>query len=375
MTLVLAALLVALFAQELPPPPQIDAPANVVLANDPGRCSASGLILGVPAARDFAGGHAITASRGDGLPMSDPFPRGDTVIFWTVTDAAGQTATANQYIKVNDTEPPKIEAPPDIEMTTNDGCFAADVNEGEPVITENCPDSTLGVTAKDAFGREVNAEKHRYPAGITTLTWTLQERTGRGVSATQRIIVKPRNPPAIEAPSDVAAETDRGKCTAFVDVGKPVATDECGVNTITPTRSDGRRRVDMAFPVGRTTITWTATGPSGLTASAEQDVVVKDTEAPVIGDLRIDKSEIWPANDRMVGVKVSYNAADACGGPVTTSLSVTSNGPADWEIVNRHYVDLRAVPDRVYTIRVTAVDAAGNESVGTATVSVKPPKE
>jgi len=217
----------------------------------------------------------------------------------------------------------------------------------------------------------VDAEKHRYPAGTTTLTWRIVDRSGRDASATQRIVVKPRNPPSIEAPSDVAAETDRGKCTAFVDVGKPAATDECGVNSITTTRSDGRRRVDMAFPVGRTTITWTATGPSGLTASAEQDVVVKDTEGPAIRDLRVDKSEIGPANERMVGVKVSYSAADACGGPVTTSLNVTSNEPAEWEIVNRHYVDLRATPGRVYTIHVTAVDAAGNESVGTAMVTVK----
>ena len=81
----------------------------------------------------------------------------------------------------------------------------------------------------------------------------------------------------------------------------------------------------------------------------------------------------------MVGVKVSYDATDACGGPVTTSLSVASNEPEedtpDWDIINSHFVDLRAkrsgTGERVYTISVTAVDAAGNQSVKTAIVKVR----
>src|SRR4051794_20903231 len=88
----------ALAAQEAPPPPppppQIVAPADLVLANDRGRCPASGLILGAPAARDFTGGHTIAADRSDGLSVSEPFPRGGTIITWTITDAAGQTAIA-----------------------------------------------------------------------------------------------------------------------------------------------------------------------------------------------------------------------------------------------------------------------------------------
>src|SRR5438477_600149 len=81
-------------AQEvpLPPLPQILAPQDLVLSNDRGRCSASGLVLGTPLARDFAGGHTITATRDDELSLAEPYPRGKTLVTWTVTAAAAPTA-------------------------------------------------------------------------------------------------------------------------------------------------------------------------------------------------------------------------------------------------------------------------------------------
>ena len=51
----------------------------------------------------------------------------------------------------------------------------------------------------------------------------------------------------------------------------------------------------------------------------------------------------------------------------------------DWEIVNRHFVRLRAwrdgSGDRLYMIFVTAVDPSGNQSVKRVDVRVRPPKD
>ena len=90
---------------------------------------------------------------------------------------------------------------------------------------------------------------------------------------------------------------------------------------------------------------------------------------------------------QLVPVRVNYSVADACG-PVTTSLSVTSSEPVtsfgdglpgftspDWIVVDAHNVLLRAerLPrseGRVYTITITAIDAAGGVSTQNVTVTV-----
>jgi len=109
-----------------------------------------------------------------------------------------------------------------------------------------------------------------------------------------------------------------------------------------------------------------------------------DTTPPVITDVSVDKPILSAPNHQMVAVTLSYNVRDNCG-PVTASLSVTSNESVDgigdgatapdWEIVDAHHVLLRAersgmTSGRVYTITITGVDSSGNSSSATVTVEV-----
>jgi hypothetical protein len=367
-----------------PPPPEIDQPGEILLSNDPGRCSASGLILGTPGARDFAGGHSLTVARDDELGITEPFPTGNTILTWTATDTAGQTTTVMQRVHVKDTELPAIEPPPDLEVDSNDDCFAADVNEGEPVVKHNCPGSTISIKERQSAGdsRFLLDEHPRYPIGTTTITWMVTDAEGHQATARQKIVVHDSGRPHLEALPDVETSTDPGRCTAFVEIPTPPDTGTCSRYLIVPVRSDGKRRVDMPFPAGRTTIVWTATNSAGQTATAEQTVVVNHMQGPVIELSGVTPQEIEAGNERMVGVRIRYHAADLCGGEVTTSLSVTSSEPdederaPDWEVLNDHFADLRAevagAANRIYTIHIKAVDAAGNESEKSATVTVKP---
>jgi len=367
------ALATLLLAQELPLPPQIFAPGDVTLTNDRERCYASGVLLGTPRAVDSAGGHTVTGVRDDDHPLSDPFPVGITTITWTVTDAAGQTDWISQKVTVKDTEPPSIEAPRDVDVDEDDeDGLGTRVDEGDPIITDNCPASALRIQGKRSDGRDFewrDDEHPRYPTGSTIVVWTVSDRYGHQATASQQIVVKDRLP-RIEAPPDVSVKADPGKCSAFVDTGVPAISHRCARCSIVPVRSDGKRRTDIAFPVGATTIEWTVSTPFGGMRKAYQTVVV-DSGGPAITNLTVTPKEIGPANGRMVGVKVRYDAVDGCGGPVTTSLSVWSDG-GEWDVLNGHAVDLRAIADRVYTITVKAVDAAGNESTASATVRVRP---
>jgi outer membrane protein assembly factor BamB len=111
-----------------------------------------------------------------------------------------------------------------------------------------------------------------------------------------------------------------------------------------------------------------------------------DAEPPVIGDVSVSPSVLWPANHKLVLVTVNYTATDNSGPPVC-SLSATSNEPdngqGDGDTANDigiiagdpHHLWLRAEragngAGRTYTVTITATDAAGNSSQATVAVSV-----
>ena len=126
--------------------------------------------------------------------------------------------------------------------------------------------------------------------------------------------------------------------------------------------------VDPSGPLGlgEHAVTLVATDSHGASSSAGAIVTVADRSAPAIADLTVDKATLWPPNHRMEIVTVAYDAADNCG-PVTTELSVSTNGSGgDWTIIDAHHVVLEADregrDDRIYTITVVATDAAGNQS-------------
>lgn len=80
-------------------------------------------------------------------------------------------------------------------------------------------------------------------------------------------VVKDTIPPAIVAPAAITAHPLPGASTAAVNIGNATATDNAGIASITHNAPD-------VFPVGATTITWTATDLSGNTSTATQLVDV-----------------------------------------------------------------------------------------------------
>ena len=88
---------------------------------------------------------------------------------------------------------------------------------------------------------------------------------------------------------------------------------------------------------------------------------------PSIADVSADPSEIWPPNNKMVPVSIAYTGSSSC--PATFSLSVTGG---DSTIVDEHNVMLLAAKDTVYTITITASNAAGTS---TASVEVHVPHD
>jgi hypothetical protein len=87
----------------------------------------------------------------------------------------------------------------------------------------------------------------------------------------------------------------------------------------------------------------------------------------------------------MKNVDVDYTSTDNCPGPITCSITVTSDEPEngtgdgdlapDWDILNDHHIKLRAEragngDGRIYSVKVNCTDAHGNTASGTRIVLV-----
>ncbi|MGH9923390.1 MAG: HYR domain-containing protein, partial [Nitrososphaerales archaeon] len=107
-----------------------------------------------------------------------------------------------------------------------------------------------------------------YSLGTTPVTLTVEDNKGASDTAAAVVTVIDDSPPMITAPPDimVIANTAGGYSGS---IGTATASDNCDSS---PTISNNAPSV---FPLGMTTVTWTATDDSHNSASADQVVTVK----------------------------------------------------------------------------------------------------
>ena len=222
-----------------------------------------------------------------------------------------------------------------------------------------------------------------YPRGVTAVTLTATDSDGASSISQAMVTVVDDVAPILTAPGDITVTTEEGANACGVTIswlGSFFANDSCA--GVTPVTVSGVPSGNF-FPVGTTTVTYTATDPNGNTSVASQLVTVVDGTPPAIGNVSVDRPRLWPPKDQMIDVMVNYGATDNCDpvAGVTCTLSVTSNEPAgnnppgDWVIIDAHHVRLRAERGeggnpRIYTIKVTCTDSRGNSSNKSVTVTV-----
>jgi hypothetical protein len=331
--------------------PTISCPANITVNNDPGACGAV-VTYTAPAGTDNCAG--ATTAQTAGLASGATFPVGTTTNTFEVTDASGNKSSCSFTVTVNDTENPTISCPANITRSTDPGTCSANINPGTATAADNCAGATVTGTRSD--GQALNAP---YPKGTTTITWMATDASGNhSTSCTQTITVNDTEAPAITCPNTITVNSLTGECSATVNVGIPTATDNCDANVVpVPSRSDQKPLTDP-FPVGTTTITWTATDSSGNHSSCDQNVIVLDNEPPKI---------TCPANvntstdPRQCSANVNPGtptATDNCGNPTVTGTR------SDGQPLNAPY------PKGTTTITWTATDASGNHSSCTQTITV-----
>ena len=228
------------------------------------------------------------------------FPIGETIVSWTATDTSGNSASVEQKITIFDTTFPILEIPEDIviEATSLD---QNEVNLGEAIATDNGEITSITNDAPDVFS-----------LGETTVTWTAIDSSNNFSSLTQSVSVIDTTTPEISPLEDITLEATSVDAN-IVNLDNPTASDVQDV-TIYITAPD-------VFPIGETTVTWTAVDASGNSASETQTVTIVDTTKP---GLSIPQDQTVEASS-LEGTLVDIGQAEAHD--ITGISSIVHNAP------------------------------------------------
>jgi hypothetical protein len=193
--------------------------------------------------------------------------------------------------------------------------------------------------------------------GLIARTGTASYDNTRVMVGTQVVNAVDAIAPTLTVPGNVSRGNDAGKTTAFVSdstIGTATATDN--VPGVTVTRAGVP--AGNIFPLGVTTITWTALDVFGNQTVKTQTVTVTDAVKPTIS---------VPANVNL-SIPASQSSVVVTNAQLGTATASDNSGVVT---LTRSGVPAGNVfGPGTTTITYTAVDAAGNTTVATQTVTV-----
>jgi hypothetical protein len=267
--------------------PVVTVPENIEVNAAAG--SASAIVdFTAPSATD-AVGVTITqfvSSPTAGLVSGSSFPIGVTTLTYTATDAAGNVGTASFTVKVNftappDTTPPVVTVPENIAVNAAAGSNTATVDFTAPTAIDAVYGPITPVLVSSPTEGLDNGSS--FPIGVTTLTYTATDAVGNVATASFTVTVSDSEAPVVTVPENIAVNAAAGSDTAIVDFTAPTAIDAVD-GPITPVLvSSPTAGLDSgsAFPIGVTTLTYTATDAVGNVGTASFTVTVSDVTPPV----------------------------------------------------------------------------------------------
>jgi hypothetical protein len=343
--------------------PTISCPINKTFTGD---CSGKTLTSGDIGTPTATGSNVTVAGeRSDNLDLySDPYPVGNTVITWTATDDGGRQVSCSQLITISssgsDTTPPTLTAPPNVSVSTSScGQIVGETELGTPDVSDNCGTPNVARTGVPAG--------NFFPTGTTTITYTATDGAGNTTVRTQTVTVTESVNPTITAPNDLTINTGPGATSCGVVVGDATlgtasANDNCPGVTVARTGVPSGNN----FPVGTTTVTYTATDRSGNTAVDTQTVTVVDNTAPTIS-APANVTLLTGAGATSCGVTVAdldttigtATTSDNCPGAITVARSGVPSGntfPLGDTFVSYTATDANGNVSSTVTQKVTVVD-------------------
>lgn len=314
-------------------------PADIQLPSDASGCSKSVAWI-PPTATDNCGAVTITSTHNPGAIFSV----GSTEVVYTATDNYGNTSTCSFDVLVSDETDPVFAGCPLTDIIISaDALCAGSVSWIEPTASDNCGAVTLVSS---------HSPGATFPLGTTAVLYTATDGAGNSSTCTFNVIVNDDTGPVITGcPLANIVTVADGSCEATVSWSPLNATDNCGPASFVSSHDAGD-----TFPLGTTTVLYTATDLAGNVSTCAFDVIVNDDAAPVIaGCPSTDIIAIAGASCQAVVSWTAPTALDNCG----ATFWVSSHDPGD------------TFGKGTTLVTYTATDATGNAATCSFNVIVE----
>ncbi|MET0945388.1 MAG: HYR domain-containing protein [Flavobacterium sp.] len=211
------------------------------------------------------------------------------------------------------------------------------------------------VSSNEGIAKISNGKIQILSAGTVTITASQlgNEYYLAAADVNQSLTITDKELPVIVAPATITQSNDTGICGAKITYVTPIGTDNFPGATTVQTAGLASGTV---FPIGTTTNTFEVTDASGNTATASFNVIVNDTELPII---ICPENIIQKKEGRLHGAIVTYSTpvgTDNCSGITITQTSGLASGSV--------------FPLGTTTNTFKVVDAAGNTTNCSFTVNI-----
>ncbi|MCP4925645.1 MAG: DUF5011 domain-containing protein, partial [Gammaproteobacteria bacterium] len=313
--------------------PIVTAPAGIVVA----ATDASGTAATDAAISSFL--NAATANDAIDGPVAVSndapavFPLGATTVTFSASDSAGNTGSAQATVAVSDQSAPEIELLGASSITLNVGDSFTDPGS---TVRDNVD---VGLTA--TVGGGVNTNQ----VGLYTLTYNVSDSAGNAaIQVTRSVSVQDGGAPVVTTPASIVVAATDASGTAATDAAISSFLNAATANDAVDGPVAVSNDAPAVFPLGATTVTFSASDSAGNTGSAQATVTVTDQSAPEI-TLQGASSITLNVGDSFIdpGSTVSDN--------VDVGLTATVGGS-----VNTNQVGL-------YTLTYNVSDSAGNAAI------------
>jgi uncharacterized repeat protein (TIGR01451 family) len=307
------------------------------------------------------------------------FPLGTTVVTWSITSGV-MVETCQLTVTVIDEINPTIDCGSDLTVnsSTFTGCTYTNSGTGlDPTFSDNCVDVTI--EHDYAAPSSTTLDGAIFPIGETTVIFTVTDGSNNTATCEVVINVVDDEGPEMMCVDNTTfndSENSASECahTVVGDGLDPSVVDECGsVSSLThdyASAPDNTTLDGAEFPVGITTVVFTATDNSGAMSTCEVVITVVDN---------IDPSIIC-APDFTINAGDNANCTHVHMDDNLDPIGIIENCEALGVTITHDYDPLNSVsnttlngatfPLGVHVITWTVEDAAGNTSTCNITVTI-----